>query len=66
MKHDPRHRGYLINFSRPTVVRVDESRRSRDLLGDESSLRREMQQLAEERSQLPLDVEMEFVHGAGI
>lgn len=64
--HDPLRGGYLITFSRPTPVRVDPSRRSHDLLGDSAALRRDMQAVAEERAGHPLDVEMEFVHGAGI
>ena len=66
MQHDPRNGGYLINFSRPITVRVDAGRRSRDVLGDETALRREMRAVAEERARSPLDVEMELVYGAGI
>lgn len=66
MRHDARHGGYMITFSRPTHVRVDPARRSRDLLGDARALRREMHAVAEERARYPLDVEMEFTYGAGI
>lgn len=66
MRHDPLRGGYQINFSRPVPVRVDPARRSQDLLGDTRALHREMNALAERRARLPLDVEMEFVYGAGI
>ena len=65
-RHDPLFEGYLINFSRPTTVRVDADHSSRDLLGDWTSLRREMTEAARARAALPLDAEMEFISGAGI
>ena len=64
--HDVLRGGYMINFSRETPVRVDASQKSHDVLGDTVSLQREMTAVAEERSRLPLDVEMEFDSGAGI
>lgn len=66
LRHDPLRGGYLINFSRPTRVRIDPKLRSRDSLGDVASLHREMMSMAMERSSWPLDVEMELTHGAGI
>jgi DMSO/TMAO reductase YedYZ molybdopterin-dependent catalytic subunit len=65
-RHDPLLEGYLINFSRPTTVNVDANHSSQDLLGDWTSLRREMTEVARERAALPLDAEMEFISGAGI
>ncbi|HUG68070.1 MAG TPA: molybdopterin-dependent oxidoreductase [Pirellulaceae bacterium] len=65
-RHDPLCGGYLINFSRPTLVRVDADRRSRDLAGDTTTLLHEMNLLAEERSRYRLDVELELTSGAGI
>ncbi|MFQ5731645.1 MAG: sulfite oxidase [Planctomycetaceae bacterium] len=66
MAHDQRFGGYLINFSRPNVVRVDPTRRSHALPGDTAAIARAMSDMAEERARLKLDVEMEFAHGAGI
>jgi hypothetical protein len=66
MRHDPLRGGYLVSFARPTRVTVDAARVSSDFLGDVRALEREMQAVAEERARLPLDVEMEFVGGAGI
>lgn len=65
-RHDPLRGGYLINFSRPLSVRVDPGRISHESTGDARSLRDEMHALAEERSRVRLDVEMEFSYGAGI
>lgn len=64
--HDAHRGGYLVNFSRPCTVQVEKGKISRDLLGDMQSLRRELQEVAEERARLPLDVEMQFEQGAGI
>lgn len=67
MRHDPLCGGYLIRFSRPISVRVDAARRSQTLAGDTAALLREMDELAEERAQYRLDVELEdFMAGAGI
>ena len=65
-KHDPLNAGYLINYSRPSRVQVDATQRSAALLGDTRTLEQEMSQLAEERAQLRLDVEMDLRYGAGI
>lgn len=66
IKHDPLRAGYLINYSRPTRVLVDSSKQARDIVGGLRSLEEEMSLLAEERSQLRLDVEMDLTFGAGI
>lgn len=63
--HDPLHGGYMIHFSRPTLVRVDAARRSGGVFGD-ASLLQEVHAFAEERARLPLDVELELTYGAGI
>jgi hypothetical protein len=47
-------------------VRVDAARRSHAFAGDSASLLREMRVLAEERSRLRLDIELELTAGAGI
>ena len=65
-RHDPLRGGYLINFSRPVPVHVDATRRSFAFAGDTAGLRREMDQLAEERARYRLDVELELTSGAGI
>ena len=65
-QHDPDFGGYLITFSRPTVVQVDAGQTSRDWLGDLGGLREEMDNVARERSGRPLDAEIEFSSGAGI
>jgi len=64
--HDALRGGYLINFSRPTAVHADASQRSHALAGDRAALAQAMSDMAEERSRLKLDVEMQFTHGAGI
>ena len=65
-QHDPLCGGYLVNFSRPSPVRIDASLRSQDLAGNREALLSEMHALAEERSKLRLDVELELTEGAGI
>ena len=65
-RHDDLRGGYLINFSRPTRVRVNPAVRSEQMIGDAASLMREMSVAVEERSRLPLDVELELTYGAGI
>jgi DMSO/TMAO reductase YedYZ molybdopterin-dependent catalytic subunit len=66
MDHDPLWGGYQINFSRPAIVTVKAGLRGRDLPGDRGSLRRELEAAVEERSRLPLDVEVQYAEGAGI
>lgn len=65
-RHDPLCGGYLVNFSRPSPVYIDASRRSQELTGNREALLGEMHALAEERSRLRLDVELELTQGAGI
>jgi DMSO/TMAO reductase YedYZ molybdopterin-dependent catalytic subunit len=66
MQHDTDRGGYLINFSRPIHISVDASRQSRDLIGDTTSLQKEMATIARERAGQPLDAGIEFMSGAGI
>ena len=66
VKHSPLQGGYLINFSRPTQVRVDAGRRSEQVIGDRKSLIDEMSSFAEQRARLKLDVELDLTHGGGI
>ena len=65
MRHDPLNGGYLINFSRPTKVRVDASRSTDDAAGDPQTLLQAMDTLAEERAALQLDIDMKWM-GSGI
>lgn len=65
-QHDRDFGGYLITFSRPTIVQVDADRSSRDWLGDLGGLHEEMETVARERSERPLDADLEFISGAGI
>jgi DMSO/TMAO reductase YedYZ molybdopterin-dependent catalytic subunit len=65
-EHDPLCGGYHIHFSRPTLVRVESSRRSRDQAGDLDALFYDMNAYAEENHRLPLDVELVFFGGEGI
>lgn len=66
IKHDKLRGGYLINYSRPTPVRVDPARRSHALPGDAAALSQVMSDVAEERARMRLDVEYDFTFGAGI
>ena len=66
MGHDTDRGGYLINFSRPIDVRIDAARVSQDHLGDARSLQAEMSAVARQRSNQPLDADMDLVSGAGI
>ncbi|MBW3542095.1 MAG: sulfite oxidase [Planctomycetes bacterium] len=65
-RHDPDCGGYQIDFSRPTTVRVDPTLRSDDILGDREALQASLQEMAEERFRMRLDVELALTHGAGI
>lgn len=65
-RHDPLCGGYLVHFSRPLTIHVDAARRSSGAVGSRNMLLSEMHALAEERSQLRLDVELELTQGAGI
>jgi DMSO/TMAO reductase YedYZ molybdopterin-dependent catalytic subunit len=65
-EHNPLNGGYLIHHSRPTPVRVEGARRSRDQAGDLDALFYDMNAYAEENYRLPLDVEMAFIGGEGI
>jgi DMSO/TMAO reductase YedYZ molybdopterin-dependent catalytic subunit len=62
--YDSLRDGYLINWSRPIRVRVDASKPRSRLLAP--SLLEEVRARTEERARLPLDVDLEHVHGGGI
>jgi hypothetical protein len=66
MGHDMDRGGYLINFSRPVDVRIDATRISHDHLGDARALAAAMAAVAQQRSSLVLDADMDLVSGAGI
>jgi DMSO/TMAO reductase YedYZ molybdopterin-dependent catalytic subunit len=66
MHHDYDRGGYLINFSRPINVRLDAAKLSYDFVGDVAKLQREMAAIARERSNQPLDADIELMSGAGI
>ncbi len=66
MQHPAGRGGYVINFSRPTHVQVDATRRSAATPVDALSLLDEMNALAEERARMRLDVELELTFGGGI
>jgi DMSO/TMAO reductase YedYZ molybdopterin-dependent catalytic subunit len=63
---DPLDGGYLVNFSRPRLVRVHAARRVQDQRSDAARLVYDMNAFAEDNTRFPLDVEMEFSAGAGI
>ena len=65
-QHESLRGGYLINFSRPTRVRVDPRQRSEDVAGDWNVLQAEMASVARQRSELPLDADIDLTAGAGI
>lgn len=66
IKHASLNGGYQIDFSRPTHVVVKAGIRTRQQIGDRRSLLDAMNSFAEERAQLPLDIEMDLIHGGGI
>jgi DMSO/TMAO reductase YedYZ molybdopterin-dependent catalytic subunit len=66
VQHDPLNGGYLIQHSRPTVVRVSAAQVARAGHADLPSLMYDMNAYAEENTRFPLDVEMEFSAGSGI
>jgi DMSO/TMAO reductase YedYZ molybdopterin-dependent catalytic subunit len=65
-RHDPLLGGYMIHFSRPRPVQVEEARQAQAQLADLDTLLYDMNAYAEFNSRLPLDVEMEFAGGEGI
>jgi hypothetical protein len=66
MRHDPLNRGYLVNFCRPVRVLVTPSWESADGIDDPSLAVRTVREVAEQRSKMPLDVDMKFKGGSGI
>ncbi|MCI0359283.1 MAG: sulfite oxidase [Planctomycetaceae bacterium] len=65
-QHDPLLGGYMIHFSRAIPVRVESRSASAATWGDVETLRYDMNAFAESNARLPLDVDLEFSHGAGI
>lgn len=66
IQHDPLNGGYVINFSRPTVVEVKSATRVHDDLSDPSAWLYDMEHFAEENAQAPLDILLDLTAGAGI
>ena len=74
LEHDPLRGGYVINFCRPLAVEVlakpPRGRVSPRLdhvdAFDADALLYDMNAFAEVNARLPLDVHLEFSHGAGI
>ena len=64
-EHDPLNGGYVINFSRPTVVEV-RAARVEDDLSDPSAWRYDLRRFAEQNARAPLDVMLDLTAGAGI
>jgi DMSO/TMAO reductase YedYZ molybdopterin-dependent catalytic subunit len=65
-EHDPLLGGYMIHFSRPSVVSVEKALRSTESWADADSLLYDMNAFAEENTRFPLDIQMEFAGGEGI
>jgi DMSO/TMAO reductase YedYZ molybdopterin-dependent catalytic subunit len=66
VEHDPLNGGYLIHHSRPRQVQIASGQRAVASHADLSTLLYDMNAFAEESARLPLDVELEFIGGAGI
>ncbi|MCB9385810.1 MAG: sulfite oxidase [Bryobacterales bacterium] len=66
MRHDPLNGGYLIHHSRPITVEVAPTWLATEGDSEAEALHKAMQQAAEERSRMKLDVEMKFADGGGI
>jgi DMSO/TMAO reductase YedYZ molybdopterin-dependent catalytic subunit len=65
-QHDPLLGGYLIHHSRPNVVQVLRTRRTREERADAETVLYDMNAYAEENTRFPLDVKLEFTGGEGI
>lgn len=65
-EHDSLNGGYMINFSRPIELLVSTAEPIHALPGDSDTLLYDMNAFAVANAQLPLDVNMEYSHGAGI
>jgi len=65
-EHDPLLGGYMIHFSRAIPVRVESRTAGAVTWGDVEALRYDMNAFAESNARLPLDVDLQFSHGAGI
>ena len=66
MRHEPLHGGYLIHHSRPITVSVEPTWTATEGVSDSEELRKAMQDAAEERSRMKLDIEMKHTGGSGI
>ena len=66
MRHEALNGGYLIHHSRPIVVDVEPTWVATDRASEPEELRRALQEVAEGRSRMRLDVEMQYTGGGGI
>ncbi len=66
MRHDPLCGGYLIHYCRPIEVEISASWRSDDLIDDPKLALKTVQDVAEERAGMELDLKMRFTSGSGI
>jgi DMSO/TMAO reductase YedYZ molybdopterin-dependent catalytic subunit len=68
MTHDALRGGYMISFVRPRPVRISPATAASPVAtsGDPQTLMYDMNAFAERNARLPLDVEIEFIAGAGI
>jgi DMSO/TMAO reductase YedYZ molybdopterin-dependent catalytic subunit len=66
MRHEPLNGGYLIHHSRPITVEVKPTWVATDGASEAEEIRKAMQEAAEERSRMKLDVEMQYSSGGGI
>lgn len=66
MQHDPLNGGYLIHHSRPILVHVRAGLPARAQPADAATLLYDMNSYAEEKTRVPLDIELEFAAGGGI
>jgi DMSO/TMAO reductase YedYZ molybdopterin-dependent catalytic subunit len=67
VEHDPLNGGYLIHHSRPRNVHIAAGwRLAAATHADEATLLYDMNAYAEENMRAPLDVELEWIGGAGI
>ena len=65
-EHDPLNEGYVVNFTRPTVVEVRSAAGVEDDLSDPSAWRYDLQKFTEQNAQAPLDIMLDLTSGAGI
>jgi hypothetical protein len=65
-EHDPRRGGYMINYCRPRPVEILRAAAVPAAPAEADALVYDMNAFAEANARFPLDVHLEFSHGAGI